>query len=223
MALPVLVALTLWAALTGVDLVAWPQQLFSRPVVAASGAGLLLGDLEAGFRVGVLLELFALEVLPIGAVKYPDYAGASVAGTVVAAGNPWTETLGAAVILSLSLAMISQPLIDYGRRANARAVHRLAGELEHGNAAVLARLQHGGLLREFLRAVLTGVVGVAAAVMLRNAIPGTPLAAQPLALLAVAGGAAAGLHGMVRIAGQGDRTLWLAAGAVVGFTMVLFL
>ena len=52
------------------------------------------GDVEAGLRVGVLLELFALDVLPVGAVRYPDYGPATVAAVALAAGAPWQFALG---------------------------------------------------------------------------------------------------------------------------------
>ena len=39
----------------------------------------MLGDPGSGLTAGIILELFALEVLPVGAVRYPDYGPASVA------------------------------------------------------------------------------------------------------------------------------------------------
>nr|MBA2626511.1 PTS sugar transporter subunit IIC [Gemmatimonadales bacterium] len=68
-----IVLLLAWATICGVDLVSMPQVMLSRPLVAASVAGWIVGDLEAGLRVGALLEMFALDVLPVGAVRYPDY------------------------------------------------------------------------------------------------------------------------------------------------------
>ena len=49
---------------------------------------ILAGDVEVGLRVGVLLELFALDALPIGAVRYPYYGPATVVGAALAAGAP---------------------------------------------------------------------------------------------------------------------------------------
>ena len=61
--------LIVWGTVVALDLVSVPQALLSRPVVAGSVAGWIVGDPVAGLRVGVLLELFALDVLPIGAVR----------------------------------------------------------------------------------------------------------------------------------------------------------
>ncbi|MGH7585315.1 MAG: PTS sugar transporter subunit IIC, partial [Gemmatimonadales bacterium] len=76
-----LVLLGLWATVAGLDLVSVPQGLLSRPIVVGAVSGWILGDPAAGFRVGVLLELFDLDVLPVGAARYPDYAAAT-AGAV---------------------------------------------------------------------------------------------------------------------------------------------
>ena len=57
--------LVIWGTLVGLDLVSVPQAMIARPVVAGAVAGWLAGDVEAGLRVGVLFELFALDVLPV--------------------------------------------------------------------------------------------------------------------------------------------------------------
>jgi len=92
-----LALLVLWGTLVALDLVSVPQAMLSRPLVAGTVAGWILGDVEAGLRVGVVLELFALDVLPIGAVRYPDYGPATVVGVALAAGAPWEFGLGVSV------------------------------------------------------------------------------------------------------------------------------
>ena len=83
-----------------------PQAMLARPVVAGAVAGWLAGDVEAGLRVGVLFELFALDVLPVGAVRYPDYGPATVAAVALAAGSPWQFALGVSAALGLVLAVL---------------------------------------------------------------------------------------------------------------------
>ena len=78
--LPVM-ALLAWATLVGLDLASVLQGLFNRPLVAGAVAGAIIGDPEAGLRIGAALELFALDVLPIGASRYPDYGAATVAAS----------------------------------------------------------------------------------------------------------------------------------------------
>jgi mannose/fructose/N-acetylgalactosamine-specific phosphotransferase system component IIC len=48
----VVLPLLLWGTLVALDLVSVPQAMISRPVVAGTVAGALIGDFEAGLRVG---------------------------------------------------------------------------------------------------------------------------------------------------------------------------
>jgi len=101
-----IVLLLVWGTVVALDLVSVPQAMLSRPLVAGTVAGWLAGDVEAGLRVGVVLELFALDVLPIGAVRYPDYGPATVAAVALAAGAPWELGLGLSVGMALLLAVL---------------------------------------------------------------------------------------------------------------------
>jgi mannose/fructose/N-acetylgalactosamine-specific phosphotransferase system component IIC len=85
--------------LAGLDLVSVPQAMIARPLVAGFVGGWLMGHPAVGLVVGVLLELFALETLPVGAARFPDWGPPAVAtgalvaeraGTTVAAGI-WPE------------------------------------------------------------------------------------------------------------------------------------
>ncbi len=77
----------LWGGVVGVDLVTGPQALLSRPLVAGAVTGLLLGEPGLGLQLGVLLELFALDTLAVGAAWYPDLGTATV--VAVAAAGRW--------------------------------------------------------------------------------------------------------------------------------------
>ncbi|HXE59015.1 MAG TPA: PTS sugar transporter subunit IIC, partial [Gemmatimonadales bacterium] len=102
-----LALLCLWGTAVGLDLVSVPQVMLSRPLVAGTVAGCIVGDVEAGLRVGAVLELFALDVLPIGAVRYPDYGPATVAAVAAAGGAPgWQLGLGVAVAVGLATAAL---------------------------------------------------------------------------------------------------------------------
>ena len=91
-----LLPLALLAAVMGLDVVSFPQAMFSRPLVAASLGGAIAGRVEDGLLVGVLLELIALEMLPVGASRYPEWGSASVvAGAIVAESasrTPWCRS-----------------------------------------------------------------------------------------------------------------------------------
>ena len=214
---PISVVLLLaWGALVALDLVSVPQAMLSRPVVAGTVAGWLVGDVEAGLRVGVVLELFALDVLPIGAVRYPDYGPATVVGVALAAGAPWELGLGLSVGLALILASLGGWSLQLVRRWNARAIQHHAAALAAGESGAIRRLQYAGLARDGARgAVLTGL-GLLAAWALGRWLGLDRGTAVGLTLVAVGTGLAAAATGAVRSAGRGTRLKWLAAGAAAG-------
>lgn len=220
--MPALVLLAAWGILAGVDLASWPQLLLARPLVAGGVAGLLLGDPVAGLGVGATLELFALEVLPIGATRYPDFSPAAVAGVVVAAGRPLPLTLGLGAGVGLVLAQLSRVLVDQVRRRNAIAVQRAEAGLAAGAIGVVRRLHWQGLLRDAVRAAVLTVVGIGAALLVRSlGLPSASLGSA-LSLTAIAGGAAAALAGAVRTASQGGRLGWLIGGGLLGILLMVF-
>jgi PTS system mannose-specific IIC component len=210
------VLLVAWGAIVALDLVSVPQAMLSRPLVAGAVAGWIAGDVEAGLRVGVVLELFALDVLPIGAVRYPDYGPATVVGVALAAGAPWELGLGVSVGLALVLAVLGGWSLQLVRRWNARAIQRRAAALAAGESGAIRRLQYAGLVRDGVRGALLTALGLlAAGALSRWAVPDRGTAVG-LTLVAVGTGLAAAANGAVRSAGRGARLKWLVAGAAAG-------
>ena len=78
--------IALLGALLGLDVVSFPQAMISRPIVAATLAGAFIGHPAAGLLIGVVLELIALDTLPFGASRYPEWGSAGVVGGAVIAG-----------------------------------------------------------------------------------------------------------------------------------------
>ncbi|MGH7701008.1 MAG: PTS sugar transporter subunit IIC, partial [Gemmatimonadales bacterium] len=116
-------ALLAWGTLVGLDLVSVPQMMIARPLVAGTVAGGLLGNLPAGLLLGVVFELYQYDILPVGAVRYPEYGPATVAAVSAAdlAGGP--TGLGLGGLVGLVTALAGGLSLHVLRRANARAVH----------------------------------------------------------------------------------------------------
>jgi PTS system mannose-specific IIC component len=208
--------LVIWGTIVGLDLVSVPQAMVARPVVAGTVAGWLAGDVDAGLRLGVLFELFALDVLPVGAVRYPDYGPATVVAVALASDSPWQISLGFSAALGLALAVLGGFGLQLVRRANARAIQHRAAALAAGESSAIRRLQYGSLLRDAARgAVLTGLGLACAWLLARYAWP-DPSTALGLTLVAVGCGLSAVIGGALRSAGRGPRLRWLGAGALVG-------
>ena len=211
------ILLVLWGTVVGLDLVSVPQAMLARPVVVGAVAGWLAGDVEAGLRVGVLFELFALDVLPVGAVRYPDYGPATVAATALAADSPWQFALGVSAALGLVLALLGGFSLSMVRRANVRAIQRRSAALAAGASGAIRRLQYGSLARDAARAATLTAMGLGCAWLLAEPVAhldrstglGLTLVALGCALSAVIGGA-------LRSAGRGPRLRWLGAGALAG-------
>lgn len=220
---PVGLALVLaWGTLVGVDLASWPQLMLSRPIVAGGITGLLLGDPAAGLATGAVLELFALDVLPIGASRYPDFGAGSIGAAAVAAGAAPMTRLGPAIAVGLVVALGARQSTEWLRRANAGAARRAQDRLTAGDPEAIEALQLGGLLRDATRALAVSLVAVALALAVRSAPPLEAGLAQSLALVAVGGGMAAAVHGATRTASQGGRLGWVAAGLALGALVLVF-
>src|SRR5215208_1393253 len=83
-----LIPLALLGGILGLDVVSFPQAMISRPLVASTLAGALIGQAPSGLLLGAALELIALETLPFGASRYPEWGSASVVGGAIFASHP---------------------------------------------------------------------------------------------------------------------------------------
>lgn len=217
----VVLPLLLWGTLVGLDLVSVPQAMISRPLVAGTVAGAFTGDLEAGLRIGCLFELFALDVLPAGAVRYPDYGPATIAAVALGSGTPWQLGLGISTGLGLLLAVLGGWSLQVVRRWNARAIQRRAAALAAGESSAIRSLQYGGLLRDATRGFILTLTGLVLASTIAESIRLDRQTAVAFTLVAVGSGLAAAISGAVRSTGRGAQVKWLAVGVVAGVLLAV--
>jgi PTS system mannose-specific IIC component len=217
----VVLPLLLWGTLVGLDLVSVPQAMISRPVVAGTVAGIIAGDLEAGLRIGVLFELFALEVLPVGAVRYPDYGPATVSAVALGVGTPWQLGLGISTGLGLVLAVVGGWSLQVVRRWNARAIQRRAAALAAGESSAIRWLQYGAVLRDAVRGFTLTLAGLVLASTITDSVRLDRQSAVAFTLVAVGSALAAAVNGAFRGSGRGPRLKWLVAGVAVGLLIAV--
>jgi PTS system mannose-specific IIC component len=221
----VLIALLVWGTLVGVDLVSLPQMMIARPLVAGTIAGAILGDIPTGLKLGVVFELLQYDILPVGAVRYPEYGPATVAAVATAHASAGVLGLGLGALVGLVTGLIGGLSINLLRRVNSRIVHAAAALLESGDPGALVRVHIGGLARDGLRAALVTVAGLVLAWLARpllaNAL--TVRGAVLLAVAAVATALAAGAAGTLRLVGRGPNLAWFAAGLGGGLVAALWL
>ena len=93
----------IWGGLLALERSAFLQAMFSRPLVAATGTGLLLEDLPSGIFVGLVFELFYLGGVSLGGARpehetLPAITAAAAASAIANAsggqGTPAMWTLG---------------------------------------------------------------------------------------------------------------------------------
>ncbi|MCY1019720.1 PTS sugar transporter subunit IIC [Pyxidicoccus sp. MSG2] len=121
----------LWGGLVALERKAFLQAMLSRPLVAATIMGLLLGDVPSGLAVGLLLELFFLGTANLGAAL-PENDTLAATGTSAAAATLTTATGAGSTPAIWSLAVLL--FIGLGR------VGRRGDRLLEGYTARLARV-----------------------------------------------------------------------------------
>ncbi len=215
--------LGLWGVLVGLDMTSVAQTMLSRPLVAATVAGVIVGDPAGGLMMGVLLEFFALDVLPVGAARYPDYGLGAVSAVAVVAGSPGVLSTGLGCGLGLAVAYIGGVGAHLARISNGADVVRHAEALNSGDPRAIYGVHMRGLLREVTRSVLVLVVGLGAAHIMRMALPITLQGAVYLRIVVVGAAIAAVVSGTVRLTGRRVAMQWFVLGVVGGIVGVVLL
>jgi mannose/fructose/N-acetylgalactosamine-specific phosphotransferase system component IIC len=211
-----LTSLIIWATLTGLDLASVLQGLLNRPLVAGGITGVLIGDPASGLAIGGALELFALDVLPVGSVRYPDYGAATVAAVAYGAWQPMAQALGPSVIVGLLLGYLGGWSVVLHRRINAVALRQLAHRLDQGEPGIATRLHLTGIGVDIVRSLVLALIGLGAVTGLLTLPRLDVPTGQALTTVAVAGGVLATVGGALRRAGTLQRLLWFSGGLAAG-------
>lgn len=147
------------------------QFMVSRPLVAATLAGWVAGDPVAGAVVGVVLEVFQLSVLPIGAARYPEGGPAAVAAAGAYAGvSSSAAALLTVVVFALAWEWVSGRSVERLRHFNVRFVPTGAPPGRLAERLVRNHLLAIGL--DFVRGALLVVLGLwVCGLLLGEAVP----------------------------------------------------
>ncbi len=213
-ALLLLLLLGGWVTL---DATAVGQFMLSRPRVAATLGGAVVGDPGTGILLGALLEALHLAHIPAGGARLPEpAAGSLVGGATGALALPLVGAGGALALgftLALLLATVAGLLQARARNATARRVERI---FARGGTAGMVLARSLGL--EALRGVLLVALGLA----LFLSVPPAWVARWPLepgwtvAFLALPGLLGVGALGRLPVPGPTRGPVLLAGGAVAG-------
>lgn len=154
--------IALLGAVLGLDVVSFPQAMVSRPIVAATLAGAFIGHPPAGLLIGVVLELIALDTLPFGASRYPEWGSAGVVGGALFAAQPagMPGALPASMLAALLTASISGWSMVVLRRIIATRLERTRDSIEAGSRDALLGLHLSGMTMDLLRGALVTTLGM---------------------------------------------------------------
>lgn len=211
-----LLPLAMLGGIVGLDVVSFPQAMFSRPVVAATLAGAIAGDPLRGLLAGVILEMLAMELLPVGASRYPEWGSASVVGGAIAAAFPWSSgELVLGVLAALITAWAGGWSMHALRRLNVVWSVAARERLDGGDTRLVSALQLRGLASDFFRAALLtgGALAVAAPAVAKLATLCVPTAGLALGTLTALGSAVVA-SAVWRLAPPSPRVRLLALAAL---------
>lgn len=155
-----LVPVSLLGGVLGLDVVSFPQAMVSRPLVAATLAGVLVGQPSSGLLIGAALELVALETLPFGASRYPEWGSASVVGGAIFSSHP-SHPAGAmtlAMLSALATTWVGGWTMVKLRQGNARWARSRRAGLEAGARGTVVSLQLIGLTADLVRGALLTLI-----------------------------------------------------------------
>jgi PTS system mannose-specific IIC component len=154
--------IALLGALLGLDVVSFPQAMISRPIVAATLTGAFIGHPSAGLLIGVVLEMIALDTLPFGASRYPEWGSAGVVGGALFAAQPpgMPGALPASLLAALLTASISGWSMVVLRRVIAWRLEGTRDRIEEGSRDALLSLHLSGMSLDLVRGGLVTMISM---------------------------------------------------------------
>jgi len=216
--------IALLGAVLGLDVVSFPQAMVSRPIVAATLGGAFIGNPPAGLLIGVVLEMIALDTLPFGASRYPEWGSAGVVGGSLFASqhSGMPGALPASLLAALLTASISGWSMVMLRRLIASRLERTRDQLEAGSRDALLSLHLSGMSLDLVRAALVTIVAMMVFAPLVKAIVavwGSESAASHAVVVVVA--AVVAIAALWKVFHSVKHVLWFFAAGVLIWILTL--
>ena len=146
------IPIALLGGVLGLDVVSFPQAMISRPLVAATLTGALIGEAASGVLLGAALELIALETL------------ASVVGGAIFASHPShpAGVMALAVLAALITTWVGGWTMVKLRQRNAVWAGQRREALEAGARGTVISLQLMGMTADLIRGIVLTAIAYAA-------------------------------------------------------------
>lgn len=151
------------------------QVMVSRPVVAGTLTGFILGHPQTGLVSGALVELLWIDRSPFGTVIPPNDSIASIiiaASTIISGkilGHSSRELIAVAVLLFIPLGILGKQIDILVMGANEKVSRDALDDAEAGRDEEISRKQISGLIKTFLLTFffLLGFILIATEILLR--------------------------------------------------------
>lgn len=218
-----LIPVAVLGGLFGLDVVSFPQAMISRPLVAGTASGALLGHPGRGLVIGVALEFIALESLPFGASRYPEWGSAAVVGGAIFATTPdgTASAMSFAALAALVTTWVGGWSMVLLRRWNARWAKRQQEGIARGSGGTVVGLQLAGMTADLLRGGALTFVALAGFLALRGeTIHRLAMTNTQSRAVVVSVASAVGLAAVWKVVHGTSGARWLLAGGLtVGFML----
>jgi mannose/fructose/N-acetylgalactosamine-specific phosphotransferase system component IIC len=142
------------------------QTMLSQPLLIGPAVGICLSDLQGGLRIGILLQLAYLWVMPIGTANLPDTSVGSVVGccAFILLGRVCPQrpdaVLLVALLFSVPFCFLSGWSLIKQRQQNSRLLPRADRYAEEANTWGLSRIFLLGLCGSFMRGAVVTALGL---------------------------------------------------------------
>ncbi len=213
----VLLGLLFLGGIAAIDGTTFGQFMVSRPLVSATLGGWMVGAPAQGALIGMVLEIFQLTVLPVGAARYPEGGPAAVAaGAVFASGPAGAGALLVMLVATLGLEWAGGESVRYLRQANSSLLRTSPPR----SALALEQRHLAAIIVDFVRGVLLVSIGLLLLMgVQRFLLPYWGLG-EELTRLILAAALAGSLVSAVRLVGWFAR--FAAVGAIAAAGLLLF-
>jgi PTS system N-acetylgalactosamine-specific IIC component len=223
-----LIMIVLLGGLIALDNTEAFQSMLSQPLLVGPVVGYLLSDLAGGVRIGILLQLAYLWVMPVGTANFPDTSVGSVVGSsgFILLGRLFPDrfdlVLVVIILFSIPFFIFCGWSLIKQRQLNFELLVRADACAEKGGTANLRNLFILALAGSFLRGVALTVIGLLFIFVLLKPIiglldflPDLDFSSIELPVWGV------GLGSMIYLFGKKENLLWSVGGIMLGI-IILF-
>jgi len=205
------------------------QTMLSQPLVLGAIVGFFLNDLHAGIKIGILIQLIYLWVLPIGTAIFPDPTIGGIVGTfgfitlLRSFPDRSSSVLFFILIYIVVFSLFAGWTLIKQRELNLKLIRKADLYAEKAEVSKIYKLFFWGLLGSFGRgAILTGLGILGVFILIKPVIgfaaflPEHYLAGIQIPLLGF------GIGTMFHFFVKGKNLLWIVLGLSLGSAFILF-